>query len=164
MYKLMLGLLTSLLLTSTTYATNSSEIKTKQQLSTLLTDFLANKVGDDFKNHDRFWADDLIYTSSAGLRFNKSYIIDGIKAQESAQPNDDMKVSEDPSPTYSAEDIDIRLYGGTAIVAFKLVAQSIKDNENTMQSYYNTGTFVLRDNQWQAVAWQATIIPNDVKQ
>jgi hypothetical protein len=26
-------------------------------------------------------------------------------------------------------------------------------------NYYNTGTFVNRNSQWQAVAWQATRIP-----
>jgi hypothetical protein len=31
-------------------------------------------------------------------------------------------------------------------------------------NYFNTGTFVKRDNKWQAVAWQATKIPAEFEE
>jgi hypothetical protein len=61
---------------------------------------------------------------------------------------------------YSAVDVQINIYGDTAVVAFKLVGKTIKKDESTETStFYNTGTFVKRKERWQAVAWQATAIP-----
>ena len=127
----------------------------KEDLNQLLNDFLANSVGDDFKNHNRFWADDLVYTSSAGKRFDKAHIIDGIKAASDS----DEKEDDANAPTYWAEDTDIRLYGTTAIVAFKLGAKWKENGKDKNQFYFNTGTFLKRDGVWQVVAWQATKIP-----
>jgi len=65
-----------------------------------------------------------------------------------------------PPMVYSGEDIDIRLYGNTAIVAFKLVGTPTdKSADADMLYYLNTGTFLKRDGVWQVVAWQATKIP-----
>ena len=85
MNKFIILLLASVTLSFNSYAHSNSQSETKAQLTSILTDFLSNKVADDFKNHDSFWADDLIYTSSAGLRFNKAYILDGIKEQASSK-------------------------------------------------------------------------------
>jgi len=60
---------------------------------------------------------------------------------------------------YSAEDVQIRLYGDTAVVAFRLMG-SPRGGGGQLMQYFNTGTFVKRDQQWRAVAWQATIIPD----
>ncbi|WP_286261078.1 nuclear transport factor 2 family protein [Thalassotalea atypica] len=125
----------------------------KSELNQLLDDFLANKVQDDLKNHQRFWANDLVYTSSSGTRFDKSVIIEGIKAEKNGK--DEIT----DAPTYWAEETDIRLYGTTAIVAFKLQAKWKEDDAIKTQSYFNTGTLLKRDGTWQVVAWQATKIP-----
>ena len=47
----------------------------QQVISDLMLAFLA-KV-DEEATHQRFWADDLIYTSSAGSRFGKAQIMAG---------------------------------------------------------------------------------------
>ena len=46
-----------------------------EELTGLLHDFLANS--DTEAAHERFWADDLVYSSSAGLRFGKAHIMSG---------------------------------------------------------------------------------------
>ncbi|REL29324.1 nuclear transport factor 2 family protein [Thalassotalea euphylliae] len=142
-------------------ATNNqtTNIKTNEKavISQLLNDFLANSVNDDLANHQRFWADDLIYTSSSGTRFDKSYIIQGIKADKA-----DKAASENSDtlpPVYWAEDTDIRVYGDTAIVAFKLMHKENAKANAVKQTYFNTGTLLKRDSSWQVVAWQATKIP-----
>jgi hypothetical protein len=57
--------------------------------------------------------------------------------------------------------VDVRLYGNTAVVAFKLVGTPTNEApEADVLYFYNTGTFVKRDGNWQAVAWQATKIPS----
>ncbi len=84
-----------------------------KELTALLNNFLAGASRNDAAVHDRFWADDLIYTRSAGKRVGKAEIMANVKPQ----PNE-------PETTYSAEDIRIQQYGTTAIVAFRLCRQN----------------------------------------
>lgn len=124
------------------YAQNDKQLITKQ-----LEQFLTQNNSKEI--HDAFWAEDLIYTSSSGKRFGKQTIMDGFKQAQNQQATAILT-------NYSAENIDIRLYQGTAVLAFTLVA----DNAGQFTRYFNTGTFVKRNGQWQAVAWQATKIPS----
>ena len=117
-------------------------------LTALLHEFLAG-VSEEAV-HDRFWAEDLIYTSSRGTRTNKAEIMQGFGSAEGGE-------TEESEPVYTAEDIRIQVYGTTAVVAFKLVATPTDDA--TVDYYFNTGTFVKRNGAWQVVAWQATRIP-----
>lgn len=80
----------------------------------------------------------------------------------SMTPADDAADTADdggPSTVYSAENIQVDLYGSTAIVAFKLVGTPQGDSDAAIAYYFNTGTFLKRDGAWQVVAWQATKIP-----
>jgi hypothetical protein len=117
-----------------------------EELTDLLHEFLANS--DKEAAHERFWADDLVYSSSAGLRFGKADIMSGFDSaseEESSAP---------PPIGYSGEEVDVRLYGDMAVVAFKLVGTPTDEGSGAgVMYYYNTGTF------WKAVAWQATKIP-----
>lgn len=117
-------------------------------LKALVNDFLANV--DDAATHDRFWAEDLIYSSSSGSRFGKAEIMQGF---ESA--SDDATAAE-PEETYEAVNVQVNVYGDTAVVAFKLIATPT--DGSAASEYHNTGTFVRRNGQWQVVAWQATKI------
>ena len=132
----------------------------KEQLQKLLNSFLTDNTQSPLEKHTNFWADDLIYTSSAGERFDKNFIVDGIKNNNDKNVSDNTsEADKNTAPTYSAEDIDIRLYGSTAIVAFKLIADTNILNSQEKIKYFNTGTFLKRNDIWQAVAWQATKIP-----
>jgi hypothetical protein len=123
-------------------------------LRTMLQDFLSNS--DTKEAHAKFWADDLVYTSSAGLRFGKTEIMAGF---DNTNPEDET-ADDEPTMKYSGEDIDIRLYGDTAIVAFKLVGTPTdKSPDQDVLYYFNTGTFLRRDGVWKVIAWQATKIP-----
>ena len=121
------------------------------ELRTLLDQFLDGASKNDHAMHERFWADDLVYTSSAGARRSKAEVMKGVRSSP-MNPN--------PRTIYGAEDVRIRQYGDNlAVVTFKLVA-------GTAGSYFNSGTFVKRDDRWQAVNWQSTRIPvvhDDVK-
>jgi len=134
---------------------NLAKANDKEQLQQLLNQFLTDNTQSALKKHSKFWAEDLIYTSSNGERFGKQFIIDGIN---NAEDDNDQNENVQP-PTYSAENIDIRLYGNTAIVAFKFIADTQNSTKNEKTLYFNTGTFLKRNNLWQAVAWQATKIP-----
>lgn len=135
----------------------------RTDLESLLTLFL-DGAATDIGVHQRFWADDLIYTSSAGQRFGKAKIIDGMQQAKTAEQRGNQK-QEKAGPRYWAEDTQIQLYGDTAVVAFQLVAEetpakSTREQKDTTQRFFNTGTFVKREGEWRAVAWQATRIPS----
>jgi len=125
----------------------------QEDLEAMLQHFLSNSSTE--AAHASFWADDLIYTSSAGLRFGKADIMAGFDGV-------DEDASEDEAPTivYSGDEVDIRIYGDIAIVAFRLVGTPTdKSTEEGVLYYFNTGTFLKTDGVWKAVAWQATMIP-----
>jgi Domain of unknown function (DUF4440) len=128
-------------------------------LTQLLNEFLVGAANNDVAIHERFWADELIYTRSAGQRLSKADILRDVQA-EAAAP----KKSDEGKTTYGAEDIRILQYDSTAVVAFRLVATTTKGATSEVANYLNTGTFVKRNNKWQAVAWQATKIPAEPEQ
>jgi hypothetical protein len=137
---------------SLTTAANAQLSKDSLALTNLLNEFLAGASRNDAAVHDRFWADDLIYTRSAGVRTNKVELMKGVR-------NAPAPKLDDPKTVYSAEDIQIHQYGNAAVVAFRLVASSTKNGSTDVSSYLNTGTFIKRGGRWQAVAWQSTIVP-----
>lgn len=122
------------------------------ELTKLLQDFLAGAGRNDLAMHERFWADDLIYTSSTGRRIGKADILREVREEGPPKPGDGITV-------YTAEDIHIQEYGDTAIVAFRLVGTTDNKGNTTVANYLNTGTFLKRGAKWQAVAWQATVMP-----
>jgi ketosteroid isomerase-like protein len=123
------------------------------ELTTLLKDFLAGASRNDVAVHERFWAEDLIYTSSSGKRRGKADILRDVRAEPSTP------ASGGESTIFTAEDIRIQQYGTTAIVAFRLVGTTTKNGKVEVSNYLNSGTFLKRDNKWQVVNWQATKIP-----
>jgi ketosteroid isomerase-like protein len=123
------------------------------ELTKLLRDFLAGAGRNDAAMHERFWADDLIYTSALGRRKGKADIMRELREEGPPKPGDETAV-------YTAEDIRIQQYGDTAIVAFRLVAATTdKAGAKEVRNFLNTGTFLKRNGKWQAVGWQATAVP-----
>lgn len=118
------------------------------KLSGRLRELLAGASRNDAATHDRFWAEDLIYTGSSGPRIGKADIVADVRAASGR--------SEGPATTYTAEDIRIQQYGDTAIVAFRLVGTTEKNGRTQVARYLNTGTFLRRKGEWRAVSWQAT--------
>ena len=122
------------------------------ELNRLLNEFLAGAGRNDAAVHDRFWAEDLIYTRGAGQRVGKADIMKGVRSAPAPKP-------EDPKTVYTAEEVRIQQYGSTAVVAFRLVGTTENGGKVSVSRFFNTGTFVKRKGKWQAAAWQATRIP-----
>ena len=122
------------------------------ELTKLLNDFLAGASRNDPAVHERFWADDLIYTRSAGRRVNKAEILHDLRNEPARKPTD-------PKTIYTAEDIRIQQYGDTAVVAFRLVATTETSENRHVANLLNSGTFVKRNGKWQVVNWQSTRMP-----
>jgi ketosteroid isomerase-like protein len=119
------------------------------ELTKLLNDFLAGASRNDPAAHERFWADDLIYTRSAGRRVNKAEILRDVRSAPAPKPTD-------PKTVFTAEDIQIQQYGDTAIVAFRLVSTTDAGGSKQVANNLNSGTFVKRNDNWQVVSWQST--------
>jgi len=122
------------------------------ELTKLLKEFLAGASRNDPAVHNRFWADDLIYTGSSGRRIGKADIMRDLRPAPSPK-------STDPATTYSAEDIRIQQYGDAAIVAFRLIGTTVNNGKTQVAQFLNSGTFLKRNGMWQAVSWQATRMP-----
>ena len=122
------------------------------ELTKLLNEFLAGASRNDAATHDRFWADDVIYTGSGGRRRGKADIMRDVRSAPAPKPGDATSV-------FTAEDVRIQQYGDTAIVAFRLVGTTVQDARTDVMKYLNSGTFVKRKGTWQVVNWQATSIP-----
>ncbi|HEX5966736.1 MAG TPA: nuclear transport factor 2 family protein [Pyrinomonadaceae bacterium] len=122
------------------------------ELTKLLNEFLAGASRGDASIHERFWADDLIYTRSAGRRVSKAEVLHDVRNTPAPKPGD-------PVTIYTAEDIRIQQYGDTAIVAFRLVATTDAGKTKSVANLLNSGTFVKRNGKWQVVNWQSTRMP-----
>jgi ketosteroid isomerase-like protein len=126
---------------------------TTQQVTQLVRDFLSNVPKNDPKVFQEFFADDVIYTRATGLTIAKGDILRNI----------DVRASNDPQMTFEADDFTVHPYGEMAVINFRLIAHNIENGKPTTVFYRNTGTFLKRNGKWQAVAWQATKVPEAAK-
>ena len=81
------------------------------KLTALLNEFLDGAGRNDAAVHERFWADDLIYTRSAGVRINKEELMKGVRSAPAPKPGD-------PVTVYTSEDVRIQQYVGAAVSGF----------------------------------------------
>ncbi|MBZ5566503.1 MAG: nuclear transport factor 2 family protein [Acidobacteriia bacterium] len=140
-----------LTLALTASAQDTKSPPTARQLSSLLNQFLDAAGRGDRAVFDRFFADDVIYTRSAGVTVDKAKIMKNIGRREDAGAKN----------TFSADDVTIHDYGTTAVVNFRLTARTEKAGKSETAHYRNTATFLKRNGHWQVVAWQATKVPGE---
>lgn len=112
----------------------------------LLRDFLVAVAHGDKKVFEKFFADDVIYTSSSGVTMDKAGVMKTIGAHAETGSK----------ATYRAEDITVHPYEATVVVNFRMVMDDENDGQRETACFRNTGTFLKRGGQWQVVAWHAT--------
>jgi ketosteroid isomerase-like protein len=125
-----------------TVSMTTEDQATAKQVEQVVRDFLAAVPKNDRKIFEQFFADDVIYTRSAGVTVTKADILKNIN----------VRAASEPEATYDADDFTVHPYGSMAVVNFRL----IQHNGNETNYFRNTGTFLKRSGKWQAVAWQAT--------
>ena len=143
-----------ILILTPTIALHAQTAPDATELTRLLNEFLAGASRNDAAMHDRFWAEDVIYTGSAGRRRGKADIMHDVRSAPAPKPGD-------PTTVFTAEDIRIQQYGNTGIVAFRLVATTQKNGTTEVMNYLNSGTFLKRKGKWQVVNWQSTRMPRE---
>lgn len=146
MRKLLLLIVTTMLA-----AVAQAEAPAAAEITQLLKTFLDGASKNDVAAHQRFWADDLIYTRSVGVRIGKKEILESARSGPTA-------TAEEPT-TYSADDIRIQQYGDAAVLAFRLVGVTGSGDKAEIAHYLNTGTLIKRAGEWRVVAWQSTRVP-----
>jgi len=124
-----------------------------QQVTERVRYFLANVPKNDPAVFQDFFADDVIYTRSVGVTVTKADIIKNI----------DVRATADPQATYDADDFTVHPYGEMAVVNFRLIMHGTENGKAVTNYFRNTGTFLKRNGKWQAVAWQATKVPETSK-
>jgi hypothetical protein len=137
-------------------ATPADADSTRAQITSMLTTFLTPAVNGSAAGHERFWADDLVYTSSSGKVMSKADIMKSF----ADEPRTVAGKKPDPDPVFTAEDILVRPYGDMAALTFRLVET---DPDGKITYYRNSGTFLRRNGKWQAITWQATKVPAAAK-
>lgn len=128
-----------------------TESAVSQQLVQRVQDFLAAVPKGDPQVFKDFFADDVIYTRSAGVTVNKAEILRNIG----------VRAVNEPQATYEADDFTVHPYGEMAVVNFRLIQHNVKDGKQETNYFRNTGTFLQRDGKWQVVAWQSTRVPSE---
>jgi hypothetical protein len=118
---------------------------TTKQVEQLVRQFLADVPKNDPKVFQEFFADDVIYTRAVGVTVTKADILKNIGVRE----------ANEPGATFEGDDFTVHPYGNMAVVNFRL----IQHNGAETNYFRNTGTFLKRNGKWQAVAWQATKVP-----
>jgi hypothetical protein len=121
---------------------SAEDQETVKQVEQLVKRFLAGVPRNDPKVFQEFFADDVIYTRSAGVTVTKADILKNI----------DVRATNEPGATYEGDDFTVHPYGNMAVINFRLIQHSGAETNY----FRNTGTFLKRNGKWQAVAWQAT--------
>ncbi len=137
--------------TATTIYMSADDSATAKALEQRVRDFLANVPKNDKKVFEDFFADDVIYTRSAGVTVTKSDIITNIG----------VRAANEPEATFDSDDFTVHPYGDFAVVNFRLIMHNAVNGKPETATFRNTGTFMKRNGKWQAVAWQATKVPAD---
>lgn len=120
----------------------------KQELITLVQDFLKNVPNNERATFDRFFADDIIYTRGTGQVITKKDILADTGNSTASRA----------SATYEGENFQVHKYGNFGVVNFRLVMHATENNKPVTRTFRNTGTFERRKGEWRAIAWQATPI------
>jgi len=125
---------------------NRNDVTAMRAVLMLLRDFLAAVAHGDKEVFEKFFADDVIYTSSSGVTMDKSEVMKTIGSH----------AENGSKATYRAEDITVHPYDGMVVVNFRMVMDDENDGRRETACFRNTGTFLKRSGQWQVVAWHAT--------
>jgi ketosteroid isomerase-like protein len=128
---------------------SATDQATAKHIEQMVRDFLADVPKGDRKVFENFFADDVIYTRSAGVTVDKAEILNNI----------DVRAANQPQAKFEADGFTVHPYGDTAVVNFRLVMHNVVNGKPETVYFRNTGTFLKRNSKWQVVAWQSTKVP-----
>ena len=86
----------TLMVAFSAYAQTSPVATDADEITKMLNEFLSGASRNDASVHDRFWAEDVIYTGSTGKRRGKTEIMNDVRSAPAPKPGD-------PVTAYTAE-------------------------------------------------------------
>lgn len=123
--------------------------KVEQEIRRLEREWFDSYVGGDRAAFDRIVADDAVITYGNGSVGNKSQAIAEIKAPA------------DSSYSLTGDDIQVRVYGDTAVVTGRVTEKGRFNGQNLNSQSRYTDVWVRRNGRWQVVAAQNTRLPQE---
>jgi ketosteroid isomerase-like protein len=118
-----------------------------QELKTIQQTLAAAWIARDRATIERLIASDWMVTHVAGQRLTRADVL-----------RDLLESSETRIESMHVDDVDVRLFGDTAVVTGRTHAQGVQAGVAFDVELRFTDVFVRRSNQWQAVASHATTI------
>ena len=119
---------------------------TEQAIRQLVSELDNAQQQHDTATLDRIWADDLTFTNPAGEVLTK------------AQRLASRKSGETKSESFRSDDVQVRLYGDTAVVTSRATVKGQRQGQDIGGQFRITSVYVKRQGRWQLVAGQATRI------
>jgi uncharacterized protein (TIGR02246 family) len=123
--------------------------KVEQEIRKLEREWFDSYVRGDRAAFDRIVADDVVITYGNGSVGNKSQAIAEIKAPA------------DSSYSLTSDDIQVRVYGETAIVTGRVTEKGTFNGRSLNSQSRYTDVWVRRNGRWQVVAAQNTRLPQE---
>lgn len=123
--------------------------KVEQEIKKLEREWFDAYVRGDRAAFDRIVADDVVITYGNGSVGNKSQAIAEIKAPA------------DSSYSLTSDDIQVRVYGETAIVTGRVTEKGTFNGRGLNSQSRYTDVWVRRNGRWQVVAAQSTRLPQE---
>ena len=123
--------------------------KVEQEIRRLEREWFDSYVGGDRAAFDRIVADDVVITYGNGSVGNKSQAIA------------EIKVPADSSYSLTGDDIQVRVYGDTAVVTGRVTEKGTFNGRNLNSQSRYTDVWVRRNGRWQVVAAQNTRLPQE---
>ncbi len=118
----------------------------EQAVRKVLNDLEAALGKNDRAGLDRIYADSYTFTSEKGVMTTKAQRLDAFKAGELKYEY--MKF----------DDVNVRMYGDTAVATFTVRNKLIAMGQSTEGTFRTTATFVKKNGRWQEVAAQSSTI------
>ena len=127
----------------------SGNAKVEQEIRRLEREWFDSYVRGDRAAFDRIVADEVVITYGNGSVGNKSQAIAEIKAPA------------DSSYSLTGDDIQVRVYGDTAVVTGRVTEKGTFNGQNLNSQSRYTDVWVRRNGRWQVVAAQNTRLPQE---
>ena len=129
-------------------AQTPSNNQTEQELRRLTREMSSSVLRGDKSLAERYLADTYIETDGNGNVATKAQILDNSTGALAG-----MK------PTIDLEDIQVRVYGNTAVVSFRPNFHFEANGQKISNSYRTTDVWLRRDGRWQLIAEHYSNIP-----
>jgi ketosteroid isomerase-like protein len=140
----MLAAVSSFALSQTMHGSANQKGGDEHAVRQMLNELSAAVGRNDIGALDRIYADSFTFVSDSGVLMTKARRLAAMKSGE-------LKYA-----SVSFDDVNVRLYGDTAVATFRTTSKGQSGGQDFGGQYVVTATFVKMHGRWQEVAAQST--------